>query len=155
MDHNPYTAPQAVVADGETPLEKRPLPVTIAVVLLALIIVLLIKGGIAEFQYVARGDSLAILFVWRIVKLCVAILLCVQIARGRNWARYLQLAVSSLLLVFYLASTWYYFFLSPMAPRLTLAPAMIAIGLLPSVLGFSALYLLFVPGRGWFRRGAD
>ena len=91
MDHNPYSAPRSAVADVRDPRGKRPPAVGIAVVLLATAIAFFVRDGVLDFRGVETGEISGLAMVWRILRIAIAVLLCVLIARGTNWARHAEL----------------------------------------------------------------
>ena len=149
MEHNPYTAPQSVVADAVVPIGRRPRSVFSAVLLLALALVLSALLWRGDFRHFDEGGIISAL--WGALKAGIAIWLCVQIARGSNWARYMQLAIVVLGFVSYAFVLWAALFQTPQGVRIMLAPSQLVLALVPSLLRFVALYLLFFPGRDWFR----
>jgi len=153
MDHNPYSAPRSAVADAGEPRGKRPLVVGIAVVLLATAIAFSVRDGVLDFRGVETGEISGLMMAWRILRIALAVLLCLQIARGRNWARHAELVFVALGIARLSFEFWRFNNL-PEGVHFMLDKPAFAMSAAPLVLELSALYLLFVPGRHWFKRRA-
>jgi hypothetical protein len=153
MDHNPYSAPRSALTDVGEPRGKRPPVVGIAVMLLATAIAFSVRDGVLDFRGVETGEISGLMMVWRVLRIALAVLLCLQIARGRNWARHGELVFVALGAARFAFEFWNFNNL-PEGVHLMLDPVQVAIRVIPLVLELSALYLLFVPGRHWFKRRA-
>jgi hypothetical protein len=155
-NNNPYSPPKAAVADptGDANAEslRRPSSVTAALALLAIPLATGIGRNVLAWMG-ASGTSMSI--AQRVGQVCgvaFAVWVYYKIAQGRNWARILLLVLISLVGVF-MAATW----------KLTMnristgevSGLGVLIQILSVILDAVALYLLFGPGRAWFRRRAN
>lgn len=151
-EHNPYVPPKAEVDNQALPnAATRPRAVDIAVVLIAVNVLLGVVRVISAVNAVNEGAISGLTFLGQIVEVAIWIWLCFPILRGRNWARIFALIVAILELTTLVTVTW--------SARQLLAGMRYAFGterllmsFLPSLLNIVAVYLLFVPGRAWFKR---
>jgi len=148
---NPYSPPKAVVADvNYAPPMARPRSVTVAVALLAIGVLLGLLQNAIVWISGDRGSITTPYIVGQVLGIVIAVWIYYKIAQGRNWARIVLLVLYAFVIVAFGIGMW-----------------AISSGLVPiekSALGFNlvlqvvqllmdavALYLLFVPGREWFR----
>jgi len=151
QNHNPYSPPGAPVADRAVSADApRPVAVNIALLLLlaGAMISLLDALEFLQGPVPSMFGFLLIAFVWPLIKFGFALWICFQIARGRNWARWLPLAA----VVFGVYSLWLNIQMVPTGIRYAVDPWKLTTYLLPTVLYFAAVILLFWPGRAWFRQ---
>jgi hypothetical protein len=138
--HNPYAPPKAAVAEAEIPI-PRPAAVITAMQLLWVSFALTFVEVALDWEAMTEGEPL-IFAIFAALGIAVTLWLYFNIWAGRNWARitYLVLtAISIPLLVIDLPDN---------AQR---APLAAGLALIDLFLVFYALYLLFFPGREWFR----
>jgi len=100
---------------------------------------------------VSVGELSVLGFIYLVIRLSVLVWIWTRIARGNNWARYTALVFTLLALAIYLFNLWY--MVSSLPPAIKYAPDVRAIIVSASLILFElvALYLLFFPGRDWFR----
>jgi len=151
MEHNPYAAPRSIVADVAAPAGKRPRSVSAALVLPGIALAFEVWDAIPALRQVSVGELSVLGFIYLVIRLSVLIWIWTRIARGNNWARYTALVFTLLALAIYLFNLWY--MLSSLPPTSKYAPDVRAIIVSASLILFElvALYLLFFPGRDWFR----
>jgi hypothetical protein len=87
----------------------------------------------------------------QVAKWLILLLICFQFWRGRNWARILLLVMTGFALLSVFAQFWSFSDI-PAGVKFQLAAGEIAMMLLPSLIYLTASFLVFVPGRAWFRR---
>jgi hypothetical protein len=144
LEHNPYKPPGAVVADGHgEPARETPASVVRAIILMVLSLALNFGILVLDWRYVSsRVPPMALAF-GEIFAVAIVAWLAWKIAAGRNWARIT-------LLVLTLASLPQAGFeVLEAAPR---APYIAALKLLELGLDVGVVYLLFFPGREFFRK---
>jgi hypothetical protein len=142
--HNPYSPPKADVSEPAEPaLAEAPPAVTRAVRLLWFSFVLTFVEIALDWEAQIGGVSLVYLLVWMGVMCALQVWLYLKIARGRNWARITFLVLIAITLPVSFTS------ILEMAQR---APVAAGVTLIDLFVVFFALYLLFFPGRSWFRR---
>ena len=154
MNHDPYKPPQTVVGDIAAPVGTRPRSINIAVVLLAFYITiagLLDLGEVARLFATMRKMELVIA-LWSIAKVGIAIWLCVAIARGANWARITWLILILASLALFLAMLWYGMNVALRAANVAPHPRLWIRQVLTYATNLFVLYLLFFPGKQWFKR---
>lgn len=140
---NPYSPPLAKVQDpSDQRLRSRP---TVVVIAVSLLVIGLLYGGfglVVMFGQVNVGEASPMLFVFTMARWIVAVLVCVFLWHGRNWARILLLAQSvfGLLMVF--------FDMSLSGGAMQAVSMLIAAFINPA-----AALLVYVPGRAWFSKG--
>jgi len=155
VENNPYTPPAAGVADIAMALRPRPRAVNIALVLIggALLIQLLFQLWHLQqmnFQIVAPMQTAFAAGLFLLYGL-----LCQQLAQGRSWPRIVLL----ILTLGGFASTCFAIGYArnldiPVGSLMT-TPVFLFNRLLPMILNFIALHLLFFPGGTWFRQEPD
>jgi hypothetical protein len=146
--------PAAVVAVPEAPGPgKRPIAVTIAVVLLMVHVAVGMFGHLAAWQRYL-GASMTDLFVLGVqaVKWLSLALIAYLLWHGRHSGRVLlsvMLVLSALSLLTIVWST------SRLPGGLKYAHSLswLALMLRPAAIYLTSLVLVFIPGRAWFRRG--
>jgi hypothetical protein len=149
LDRNPYAAPKSAVPEPADPRGERPRAVTIAVMLLSAIIVWTAWTFFDLLGAVQVGEVSITAIAWRAAKVAFSIPLCVYIARGRNWARYTQAVIVAAGVSLQAFNLW--LLPVPSSVGYVVDPLAVVMWLLPGVVGLAALWLLFVPGRRWFR----
>ncbi|HET9864021.1 MAG TPA: hypothetical protein VFP37_11300 [Steroidobacteraceae bacterium] len=151
-EHNPYLPPSAAVEDVYKPgLGKRPASVIVAVVLLALGLLYSASATLRMLDYYRTGMVGPIFFIWTLARWAFVTLVCVQLWRGRNWARVLLVFVTALSLLTIAAQVWSYMRL-PAGVNLPLGVVGLISMLLTPLINLTAVFLVYVPGRAWFRR---
>jgi len=155
MENNPYTPPAAEVADPAADWRPRPRAVNIALALIGtgLVIQLLLQLWLlqlANFRTTDRWQT-----AWAVSLFVLYVFLCHQLAQGRSWPR----AVLLILAVGGFASTCFAFGYAlnaglSMIELLTM-PVVLFNRIVPMVLNFVALHLLFYSGASWFREQRD
>jgi hypothetical protein len=152
-DHNPYTPPAATVGDVEVPeLRERPVAVIVAIILIGVHILMGAFGYARVLHlYVNAGGTNLIMLGIQVAKWLILLLICFQFWRGRNWARILLLVMTGFALLSVFAQFWSFSDV-PAGVKFQLAAGEIAMMLLPSLIYLTAAFLVFVPGRAWFRR---
>jgi len=149
-DLNPYSPPRAPVADFDgDATHPRPRVINVAVTLMAIGLTI---SMIEQFDLSSRNQSLVHAFmgiVWPLVKFGVSCWICVQIARGRNWARWALLVATAFVMLAVAAL----FATAPQGVKFRYDMRLwrVAIELLPVLLYLVSVCLLFGPGRAWFR----
>jgi hypothetical protein len=134
-------------------MPERPRAVDIALVLLAINIAVGVISLVSAWRYVSNGSISGFVFLEQFVSLILLTCACLAIARGRNWARIVLLALTALamfsaamaLRVFMRYEPWGASAFPPDLMRIFTI-------LQPSVLGGLACYLLFFSSGNWFRK---
>lgn len=143
---NPYAPPKAVVAEPlEGELTMAPPPVKTAMKLLWTSFALTFVE--VALDWTALTAEIAQLFfaIWLALASLLQVWIFLNIARGRNWARITWLVIFAITLPFSFID------LPELAQRVPVAAGLTLIDLFLVVYSF---YLLFFPGRGWFRKHA-
>jgi hypothetical protein len=154
VSHNPYLPPAATVEDvNKAAIGRRPVTVGIAVLLLTLGLLYSASGFIRLLAYFQTGVVSAVFLVWSLARLAIVTLVCVQLWRGRNWARVLLGILTALSLLTLVAQLWSFTHL-PASVDLPRDTAALAPMLIAPLINLTAVFLVYVPGRAWFRRGA-
>jgi uncharacterized membrane protein len=152
-DHNPYTPPAAAVGDIESPaLRERPVAVVVAIILIGIHILMSASSYVRVLHaYFSASEVNLLLLGIQVAKWLLLLLICHQLWRGRNWARILLLVMLAFALLALFAQ---YLSVTHRPPGLNYQPgAAVYFGmLLPSLTYLAASFLVFVPGRAWFRR---
>jgi hypothetical protein len=149
VERNPYEPSKAPLAEAtEARSTVRPRAVTIAVSLLAANLVIGFWRGGFRVPTIGAGDVPVLVTVIPFVWPAVLAWLCYKIFMGRNWARMTMLVWTCVVF-----SVQMLRFNVSLPEGVMARPSSVAylIGL-QSALILVALYLLFVPGREWFRR---
>lgn len=144
MSHNPYSPPESAVADAdEGPPREKPAAIRRAIVLIGLSLVLnafilaldwrFQRSQLPPLALIAGEAVAVILTVWIISKIDV----------GRNWARivYLVLLIVGLPVI-----------LPEIMNTAERAQHVAGLKMIELGLDIGALYLMFFPGREWFRK---
>lgn len=142
---NLYEATRAPLVDVNVPAAKRPVFVTIALVLLWILLTIPAWGTIAGLMTLGNlSDPFSVAYIAYLAALAlVPALLLANIARAKNWARIA-------LLIFYGADLLFRIFLSMNDARST--GSFVPWTLLPALFEAIAFTLLFVPpSNRWFR----
>lgn len=143
---NPYSPPAAAVADAA--IVSRPMPSAVrrALVLFVLSFVLDLVLMILE-RPVAEGDYAQLTAVANAVSILIAVVLGAwlfwKISAGRNWARIVLLVLTVVSLPFG------FYELLQLAPT---RPVIAGLKLIEQGMDIGVLWLLFFPGREYFRR---
>jgi hypothetical protein len=148
VTHNPYTPPSVTVADVPEPAAlARPTSVKIAVALFFAGLVIEVAFWTTTLPAMNRGEISPLAFFAPMVGFFIAVWLCIKVFAGRNWARMTMLVWTCLVFIVRMLR-----FNTPLPEGVMARPSFAAyfIGL-QSALILVALYLLFVPGREWFR----
>lgn len=153
--NDPYKAPDSRVSDApRAAAGPRPTPITVALVLLALLVVLKCREQFSYLEGVRNGEMSALAWLVNCFWI-VAIVVCGwMIARGRNWARWVFFLVAMNLIYQYALSR---LSMSGFGSTFDLSMYVVSLWLarLVPLLAVGVLFLVFVPGRGWFGRRAD
>lgn len=144
---NPYAPPQAVVQDAAEIQMPRPRAVTVAVWMLWIEVALSTTGAALQMRNARETIALISILIGAVLLQGLSALFIYKIWKGRNWARitYLVLTLIGILSLVQVVTV--------LSKGVTFLPGVEA--LLTSVgmtLDLVALYLVFVPGRAWFRR---
>jgi hypothetical protein len=152
-DHNPYTPPAATVGDVEVPeLRERPVAVIVAIILLGIyILVGLFNHARALHVYLSASRIDLFVLGIQMTKWMLLLLICYQFWRGRHWARILLLVVTGFALFSVFVRYWS-FSSMPAGVTYRIDPMAYVWMLLPPLIYLTAAFLVFVPGRAWFRR---
>jgi hypothetical protein len=141
--HNPYAPPKASVAESpESPLSEAPPPVKTAMKLLWISFALTFIEIALDWTELTAETPLTFFAIFMALMIAIQIWIYLNIARGRNWARIVWLVLFAVFLPMTLID------LADLAQRV---PVAAGITLIDNFLVLYALYLLFFPGRGWFR----
>jgi hypothetical protein len=132
----------------------RPQVVNIALLLVAVNIAIGLWGALRRWPDISLGVVAIASMTMRLAKLILVAWLCYQIARARNWARIVLLVLTLLGVLALLFQLWIGLTQMPAGVKMAMDPQAIPRLALPSALNIAALFLLFVPGRKWFRRRA-
>jgi hypothetical protein len=151
MDHNPYSPPAAVVSDAVIARGKRPLSITIALALLAVGLARQGWGLLSELRFASAGEASPIAVVILAFRVALFAWIWMAIARGRNWARHTTLALILFSAGLFILRTGVLFPVVPEGVKIQYDPAAVVLAVLPHACAFVALYLLYFPGRRWFR----
>jgi hypothetical protein len=152
-DHNPYTPPAATVGDVEVPeLRQRPVAVIVAVILIGIYVLMgLFSHARALHVYLGASQMDLIVLGIQMAKWMLLILICYQFWRGRSWARILLLVMTGFALFAVFLQFWS-FSSMPAGVTYQIDPIGYVWMLLPPLIYLTASFLVFVPGRAWFRR---
>jgi hypothetical protein len=144
LEHNPYKAPNAVVADGdgESAIET-PAIVVRAIILMILSLALNFGILVLDWRYIGSRLSPVALASGEVFAVAITGWLAWKIAAGRNWARI------TLLVLTVVSLPQAGLEVLNAAPR---APYIAALKLIELGLDVGVLYLLFFPGREFFRK---
>jgi hypothetical protein len=151
-DHNPYTPPAATVGDAEVPeLRERPVAVIVAIILLGIHILMGLSSHarVLHLYLTTSGINLIVLAI-QMAKWLLLLLICFQFWHGRNWARILLLVMTGFALFAVFVQYWSTANL-PAGVKYQIDPMGYVWMLLPPLIYLTASFLVFVPGRAWFR----
>lgn len=143
MERNPYQPPEAPVQDGRenSPL-VRPQAVTIALFVLWFGLAIDVAFWLSRFGSMSDGSVSGAQWFGQAIGFAFACFLFFMVGRGRNWARIV-------LLIFTILGVGFVIFVFEDLMRAPLTLRLAALGRpLANVIG---MYLIFVPGREWFR----
>jgi hypothetical protein len=149
-ERNRYEPPKADVGiEVVEPLPTLPRPVNAAIVLILLVVLYEITDALIFWQSYEFPRAIATYLSFLAIRLAVMTACLIGIARAHNWARLVfllpaALAVNSAGFTFYRIVE----FSGGMA--LLRHPWTTLLITLPPAAMLTAIYLLFVPGRGWF-----
>ncbi|MBC8025238.1 MAG: hypothetical protein H7Y89_04555 [Steroidobacteraceae bacterium] len=145
--HNPYAPPRASVAESsEDLLPDAPPPVKTAMKLLWISFVLTYIEVALDWAALTAETPLIFFAIGVVLMTALQIWIYLKIALGRNWARIAWLVLSAVSLPILITD------MVDLAQR---APVAAGITLIDVFLVFYALYLLFFPGREWFRARSE
>ncbi len=148
---NPYSPPKATVAGAAAiASESRPTAVNVALLLIGLETLLSAVSVLGELREFDSSSNRLIELTIGVLDVAFAIVLCVTIARGNNWARIVFLVLWMISLIF-LGSWIYTPGGAPAGVHYEISWAAVASTVLPHLLSLCAVVLLFGPGRDWFR----
>jgi hypothetical protein len=141
--HNPYAPPKALVAEPPegAPMDAPP-AVKTAMKLFWISVFLTFIELALDWERAAVGVSTMLVLIVTGILCAIQIWLILNIGRGRNWARITWLVLFALSLIGTLPS------FPELARSAPLYTSVLVIDLLLSLYGF---YLVFFPGRDWFR----
>ena len=144
--HNPYSPPAAAVADAEAPARgEPPFAVKLASKLLWLGLGIAVLTQLLVLPELQRNPFFVPTVIGMVVSLAVNAWLFFKIGQGRNWARIVYLV---LILI---SSPVLFISVKAIFARSTFEGVAVAAELAANVI---ALYLVFVPGRAWYRKSA-
>jgi hypothetical protein len=149
-----YAPPAAVIADP-APAFGGPVPASIQIAMsfLGIGVVLEIPTIVIGIGLVQRGDISALILLGAIALLACMCWLIYQISRGRNWARWITLALVAYVLANLVAGIWNMFASWPVELPVRFALRAMWRPLVRSfALNIPAVIILFTAGRAWFRR---
>jgi len=152
-DHNPYTPPAATVGDVEVPeLRERPAAVIVAIILIGIYILMGLSSHVRALHvYLTANRMDLIVLGFQMAKWLLLLVICFQFWRGRNWARILLLVMTGFALLAVFVQYWSSSNI-PAGVKYQPDPMGYVWMLLPSLIYLTASFLVFVPGRAWFRR---
>jgi len=144
---NPYSPPTATVADEVVPPRQMPAAIRIALILMAVSLLLdfaieAIRPASLTESAPGRLSTLA-LVISAVLVTGLTAWLAWKIAVGRNWARIVLLVLtilsvpSAILDILPIVRTW---------------PLGTVLKIVEQCMDIAVVYLLFIPGRAWFRR---
>lgn len=142
---NPYSPPAALVADEPEVQREMPLAVRRAVVLMWVSMGLSLLDVALDWKYQTSTISPTFLIGYDAVMLAIVVLLIFKISAGRNWARITFLILEALALLAGVPA------LLETAAR---APVVAGVNLVVIGIDLATLYLLFFPGRHFFKSAA-
>ena len=153
-NYNPYTPPSTAVQDMHSKDPRaRPRAVVGAVVLL--VVNLLYSGyTVARLaRWINTGFVAPAFFIRPLVSWIVIILACMYLWRGRNWARILLVMLTALSLLTMVRGIRASLYLPAGVDLPMTARAWIPL-LVGPVVNLAAVFLVYLPGREWFRNRA-
>jgi len=146
VPHNPYTPPAAPVADAAAPARgEPPFAVRIASKLLWVGLGIAVLTQLLTLHELQRNPFMGLTVSAMVISLAVNAWLFVKIRQGRNWARIVYLV---LMLI---SSPMLFITVRSIFARSVFEGAMVTAELTVNIV---ALYLVFVPGRAWYRSSA-
>ncbi len=144
MNRNPYAPPGATVADGDQePAREQPLAIRRAVVLMWASLSLNILILVIDWRFQISQTPVLVLLVSQAFGIGLAVWLIVKITAGRNWARIVYLVLLALGLIFIVPE------ILDSASR---AAHVAGLRMIELGMDFATMYLVFFPGRDWFRK---
>ncbi len=152
-EYNPYNPPKADLDGAGREQSERPRSVDIAVALIGVNILLAVIRIPGAWQGMQTGEVSPLFVGVQVLGVALWVWVCFALLRGRNWARILLLVLTALSL----AGIGAMFAGSRLAAGSLfqyLGAEQLIMPLLPLLLNIAAVYLVFVPGRAWFRRVA-
>jgi hypothetical protein len=143
MERNPYQPPGAPVQDNrESGPSIRPQAVTIALFVLWFGLAVDVAYWLSRYGSMSDGSVSGAQWTGQAIGFAFASFLFVMLGRGRNWARIV-------LLIFTILGVGFVLFVFEDLMRAPVTLRIAALGRpLANVIG---MYLVFVPGRDWFR----
>jgi len=151
LGHNPYTPPDAAVADQAVSLLARPRGVNIALALIGAALAMQVFGTLRNLQDTGFHVDSPWPLAGRVLDILVFAVLLERIARGKGWARTVLLAInlwSFALLCYGIGLAIRY----TLDYELFFSPEFLFLRALPMILNFVALHLLYFSNGAWFRR---
>ena len=145
MSYNPYSPPATRVIDAAEP--ERPHAVKVALWLFWIALAIEISVWIQGWDDMNTGMISPLRYFAAMIGFGIAVWLYLKIRQGRNWARITVLVIALVrgAVVFApIVMEWrlyYYLYRASFFALMT-----------EQILIFTALYLVFVPGREWFKR---
>jgi hypothetical protein len=146
---NPYEVPRAPLADVPLSLAKRPMVVTISLVLLWTLLAFTALGSIAHLSRITNVSDMGSIgyIAYLAGMVLVPGFLLVKVAQARNWAR---IAI----VVLYAMNLLFRVFLGVIGGQYTLE--LTAWIIVPAVVQAIAFVMLFLPGANrWFRHATQ
>jgi hypothetical protein len=144
MSRNPYAPPDSAVADSDQePPREKPAAIRRAIVLIWLSLALNAFILAIDWRFLSSEIPLLGLIATEALVVALTVWLVIKIEAGRNWARivYLVLLVISLPII-----------LPDIMTSAERAQHVAGLKMVELGLDIGTLYLLFLPGRDWFRK---
>lgn len=143
MSRNPYAPPAATVADGDQlPARVKPLAIRRAVVLMWASLALNILILVLDWRFQISQAPVLVVILSEVIGVAIAVWLILKITVGRNWARIVYLVLLALGLIVIVPE------ILGSASR---AAHIAGLRMIELGMDFATMYLVFVPGREWFR----
>jgi hypothetical protein len=139
---NPYSPPAAVVFDAPEVMRERPGAITRAFVFIGCNFVVTFIAIALDWRHMSSVVSPIVFATYEFVAVGVFVWLLAKIWAGRNWARITYLIVEGVTLP---AASWS---LPEIAAR---SPVVAGLHLMMIGLDLAVFYLLFFPGRVFFK----
>jgi hypothetical protein len=144
MSRNPYAPPEASVADGDQePAREKPLAIRRAVALMWSSLALNILIFVIDWRFQVSQSPALVAVLSELIGVALSVWLIVKITVGRNWARIVYLVLLALALIVIVPE------ILGSASR---AAHVAGLRMIELGMDFATMYLVFVPGREWFRK---
>jgi len=148
MSHNPYTPPAAVVADSPEAVQRvRPPSIKVAVWLFWIALGIELFVWTQAWSDVNAGMISGVRYLGMLIGALIPVWFYLKIRQGRNWARITVLVITLVRVVVVIAPMLKDWRLHYFMDRTTFFAL-----ILEQVAIYTALFLVFVPGREWFKR---